>query len=198
MSWYSTHFLTIVTFTPLLGAAAIALLRQERASLIRWVALLFSLLTFLITVCLYVQFEPQRSGMQFEEIRPWMVLPPVNYHLGVDGLSALMILLTGFLTPLSVLVSWNGITQRVKEFFIFLLALETGMMGVFASLDLVLFFVFWEVMLIPMYFLIGIWGHERRVYAAMKFVLFTMVGSALMLTGIIYLYNITGTKNNAK
>jgi NADH-quinone oxidoreductase subunit M len=130
--------------------------------------------------------------MQFEEFRPWM-FPPVNYHLGVDGLSALMILLTGFLTPLSVLVSWNGITQRTKEFFIFLLALETGMMGVFASLDLVLFFVFWEVMLIPMYFLIGIWGHERRVYAAIKFVLFTMVGSALMLTGIIYLYNITGT-----
>ena len=91
-----------------------------------------------------------------------------------------------------MLVSWNSITTRTKEFFIFLLALETGMMGVFASLDLVLFFVFWEVMLIPMYFLIGIWGHERRVYAAIKFVLFTMVGSALMLVGIIYLYNITG------
>jgi NADH-quinone oxidoreductase subunit M len=98
-----------------------------------------------------------------------MVIPPVNYHLGVDGLSLLMILLTGFLTPLSVLVSWKSITLRTKEFFIFLLALETGMIGVFASLDLVLFFLFWEVMLIPMYFLIGIWGHERRVYAAIKF-----------------------------
>ncbi len=92
-----------------------------------------------------------------------------------------------------MLVSWKSITHRPKEFFIFLLALETGMMGVFASLDLVLFFVFWEVMLIPMYFLIGIWGHERRVYAAIKFVLFTMAGSALMLAGIIYLYNVTGT-----
>ena len=193
MHWYTAHLLTIVTFLPLLGAVVIAFLGRERTSSIRWVALLFSLLTFLITVCLYSRFSPQRAGMQFEEMRPWINLPPVNYHLGVDGLSALMILLTGFLTPLSVLVSWKSITQRAKEFFIFLLALETGMMGVFASLDLVLFFVFWEVMLIPMYFLIGIWGHERRVYAAIKFVLFTMVGSALMLAGIIYLYNVTGT-----
>ncbi len=120
-------------------------------------------------------------------------MPAINYHLGVDGLSALLILLAGFLTPLCVLVSWTSITQRVKEFFIFLLALETGMIGVFASLDLVLFFVFWEVMLIPMYFLIGIWGHERRVYAAVKFILYTMVGSALMLVGILYLYSVTGT-----
>jgi NADH-quinone oxidoreductase subunit M len=193
MSWYASHSLTIVTFLPLLGAVVIAFLGRERASAVRWVALLFSLLTFLITVGIYSRFDPGRGGMQFEEVRPWMFIPPVNYHLGVDGLSALMVLLTGFLTPLSVLVSWKGISQRVKEFFIFLLALETGMMGVFASLDLVLFFVFWEVMLIPMYFLIGIWGHERRVYAAIKFVLFTMVGSALMLTGIIYLYNVTGT-----
>ena len=193
MSWYASHSLTIVTFLPLLGAVVIAFLGRERASAVRWVALLFSLLTFLIAVGIYSRFDPGRGGMQFEEVRPWMFIPPVNYHLGVDGLSALMVLLTGFLTPLSVLVSWKGISQRVKEFFIFLLALETGMMGVFVSLDLVLFFVFWEVMLIPMYFLIGIWGHERRVYAAMKFVLFTMVGSALMLTGIIYLYNVTGT-----
>jgi len=193
MFWYSTHILSIITFLPLLGAVVIAILGRERTSSIRWVALLFSLLTFLITVRLYFQFDPHRGGMQFTELRPWMLLPPVNYHLGVDGLSMLMILLTGFLMPLSVLVSWTSITSRTKEFFIFLLALETGMMGVFASLDLVLFFVFWEVMLIPMYFLIGIWGHERRVYAAIKFVLFTMVGSALMLTGIIYLYTITGS-----
>jgi NADH-quinone oxidoreductase subunit M len=194
MSWYAAHILTIVIFLPLVGAVVIAFLGRERASSHRWVALIFSLLTFMITVCLYTQFDPKNiKVMQFEEMIPWMNLPPVNYHLGVDGLSALMILLAGFLTPLSVLVSWNSITSRTKEFFIFLLALETGMMGVFASLDLVLFFVFWEVMLIPMYFLIGIWGHERRVYAAIKFVLFTMVGSALMLTGIIYLYNVTGT-----
>jgi NADH-quinone oxidoreductase subunit M len=193
MSWYSAHILTIITFLPLVGAAVIAFLGRDRLSSIRWVALIFSLLTFLITLCLYAQFDPHRSGMQFTELRPWLVLPPVNYHLGVDGLGALMVLLTGFLTPLSVLVSWTDITRRPKEFFLFLLALETGMMGVFVSLDLLLFFFFWEVMLIPMYFLIGIWGHERRVYAAIKFVLYTMVGSALMLTGIIYLYNVTGS-----
>jgi NADH-quinone oxidoreductase subunit M len=193
MSWYTAHILSIITFLPLVGAVVIALLGRERASSARWVALIFSILTFMITVCLYTRFDAHAGGMQFTELSPWMVLPPVNYHLGVDGLSALMILLAGFLTPLSVLVSWNSITTRRGEFFIFLLALETGMMGVFASLDLILFFLFWEVMLIPMYFLIGIWGHERRVYAAIKFVLFTMVGSALMLVGIIYLYNITGT-----
>ena len=176
-----------------MGAVVIALLGRDRASSARWVALGFSLLTFMITLCLYAQFDPHSGGMQFTEMRPWMIVPPVNYHLGVDGLSALMILLSGFLTPLSVLVSWNSITDTPREFFIFLLALETGMMGVFASLDLILFFVFWEVMLIPMYFLIGIWGHERRIYASIKFVLFTMVGSALMLVGIIYLYTITGT-----
>ena len=152
-----------------------------------------SLLTFIVTVVLYAGLRADTPGMQFTEIHPWITVPAINYHLGVDGLSALLILLTGFLTPLCVLVSWSSITQRVKEFFIFLLALETGMIGVFASLDLVLFFVFWEVMLIPMYFLIGIWGHERRVYAAVKFILYTMAGSALMLVGIIYLYSVTGT-----
>lgn len=191
MSWYSSHLLTIITFLPLAGAVAIAFLGRERADSIRWVALLTAVLTFLLTLCLYAQFQPDKGGMQFAEIVPWMVLPPINYHLGVDGLSALMILLTGFLTPLSILVSWKSISQRPKEFFIFLLALETGMMGVFAALDLILFFFFWEVMLIPMYFLIGIWGHERRVYAAIKFILYTMAGSALMLTGILYLYSIT-------
>ncbi len=193
MSWFTEHSLTIVTFFPLLGAVVIAFLRRDRTSSVRWVALLCSLLTFLMTVWLYFGFDSHRAGMQFEEFRIWMVLPPVNYHLGVDGLSMLLILLTGLLTPLSVLVSWSSITHRTKEFFLFLLALETGMIGVFAALDLVLFFVFWEVMLIPMYFLIGIWGHERRVYAAVKFILYTMTGSALMLAGILYLYNLTGT-----
>ncbi|MBZ5671724.1 MAG: NADH-quinone oxidoreductase subunit M [Acidobacteriia bacterium] len=193
MSWFTEHSLTIVTFFPLLGAVVIAFLGRDRTSSVRWVALLCTLLTFLMTVWLYFEFDSHRAGMQFEEFRIWMVLPPVNYHLGVDGLSLLLILLTGFLTPLSVLVSWSSITHRTKEFFLFLLALETGMIGVFASLDLVLFFVFWEVMLIPMYFLIGIWGHERRVYAAVKFILYTMTGSALMLAGILYLYNLTGT-----
>jgi NADH-quinone oxidoreductase subunit M len=193
MFWYNAHLLTIITFLPLAGAIVISFVGRERASAIRWLALLFSVLTFLFTLCLYAQFSSHVETMQFEQLVPWMASPPANYHVGVDGLSALMVLLTGFLTPLSVLVSWKGINRRVKEFFIFLLALETGVLGVFVSLDLLLFFVFWEVMLIPMYFLIGIWGYERRVYAAIKFVLFTMVGSALMLVGIIYLYNLTGT-----
>jgi NADH-quinone oxidoreductase subunit M len=193
MSWYTAHTLTIVTFLPLLGAVVIAFLGRDRLSAIRTVALVFSVLVFLVAVGMYAGFSPQQAGMQFVEMHIWMILPPVNYHLGVDGLSAFMVLLTAFLTPMAVLVSWKSITHRSKEFFLVLLALETGMTGVFVALDLVLFFVFWEVMLIPMYFLIGIWGHERRIYAAIKFILFTMVGSALMLAGIIYLYTITGT-----
>ncbi len=194
MSRYTSHILSIAIFLPLVGSAVIALLGRERASSARWVALLFSIVTFLVTLCLYAQYDPTAASMQFTEMHTWMVVPPVNYHLGVDGLSALMILLSGFLTPLAVLVSWNSITTRRGEFsHLPAGALETGMMGVFASLDLVLFFVFWEIMLIPMYFLIGIWGHERRIYASIKFVLFTMVGSALMLVGIIYLYTVTNT-----
>jgi NADH-quinone oxidoreductase subunit M len=193
MSWISAHSLTIVTFLPLLGALIIAFLGRERTPAIRWVALLTSLLIFLFAAWLYAALDPHRMGMQFEELHVWMPLPPVNYHLGVDGLSMLLILLTGLLTLISVLASWSSITHRVQEFFIFLLALETGTIGVFASLDLLLFFVFWEVMLIPMYFLIGVWGHERRIYAAIKFILYTMAGSALMLAGILYLYNVTGS-----
>jgi NADH-quinone oxidoreductase subunit M len=187
------HSLSVVIFLPLAGALVIALLNRERAGLSRWVALVSSLLVFLVTLRLYFGFSPQQPGMQYEEYSPWILAPPINYHLGVDGLSLLLILLTSFLTPLSVLVSWTSITHRTKEFFFFLLALETGMLGVFAALDLVLFFLFWEVMLIPMYFLIGVWGHERRIYAAVKFILFTMLGSALMLVGIVYIYTLTGT-----
>ena len=193
MSWFAAQSLTIVTFLPLVGAVVIAFIGRQRTSSFRWIALLFSLLTFILTAGLYWGFDAHRIGMQYEEFHSWMAVPPVNYHLGVDGLSMLLILLAGILTPLSVLASWSSISHRPKEFFLFLLALETGMIGVFAALDLVLFFLFWEVMLIPMYFLIGIWGHERRVYAAIKFVLFTMAGSALMLAGILYLYNLTGT-----
>jgi NADH-quinone oxidoreductase subunit M len=193
MPFLADHLLTIAIFLPLAGAIIIAFFSPARSQQIRWVALATSLLTFLVTAILYASLRADKPGMQFVEIRPWIASPPIYYHLGVDGLSALLILLTGFLTPLCVLVSLTSITQRVKEFFLFLLALETGMIGVFASLDLVLFFFFWEVMLIPMYFLIGIWGHERRVYAAVKFILYTMVGSALMLVGILGLYSRTGT-----
>ena len=125
---------------------------------------------------------------QFEEFHNWIPSPPIHYHLGVDGISLFLVLLTTFLTPIAILASWKSIDQRVQGFFISLLVLETGVIGVFVSLDLFLFFLFWEVMLIPMYFLIGIWGHERRIYAALKFILYTMFGSILMLVAIVWLY----------
>ena len=131
------------------------------------------------------------AGYQWEEFHAWIPQPPIHYHLGVDGLSLFLVLLTTLLTPISILASWKSIDQRVKGFFICLLVLETGVIGVFVSLDLFLFFLFWEVMLIPMYFLIGIWGHERRIYAALKFVLYTMFGSILMLVAMLWLYRIT-------
>ncbi len=187
------HFLTVLTFLPLVGALVVRFIGRDSALRIRWVALIFSLLTLVLAILAFVQFDPNTSGFQFSESYPWIASPPINYTMGMDGLSLLLVLLTAFLTPLSVLASWKGITIRVKEFHLFLLALETGMIGVFVSLDLFLFFVFWEVMLIPMYFLIGVWGHERRIYAAVKFILYTMVGSALMLVGILYLYSVTGS-----
>ncbi|MBZ5544239.1 MAG: hypothetical protein LAO07_11265 [Acidobacteriia bacterium] len=187
------HSLTVLTFLPLAGAALIAFLRRESAGQIRAAALAFSVATFALALKLFLAFSPNQPGMQFVEHYSWITSPPISYHLGIDGLSVLLILLAAFLTPLSILASWKSITSHVKEFFLFLLALETGMIGVFVSLDLFLFFIFWEAMLILMYLLIGIWGHERRVYAAVKFILYTMAGSALMLVGIIYLYTLTGT-----
>ena len=123
----------------------------------------------------------------------WINYPPIRYHVGLDGLSLWLVLLTTLLTPISVLVSWKSIDHRVKEFFAFLILLEFGLIGVFVSLDLFLFYMFWEISLVPMYFLIGIWGHDRRIYAAVKFFLYTMAGSMLMLAAIIYLYNKSGT-----
>src|SRR6202043_4047989 len=117
----------------------------------------------------------------------------IHYHLGVDGISLFLVILTTFLTPISIIASWSSISHRVKEFFVMMLMLEVGVIGVFLSLDLFLFFLFWEIMLIPMALLIGIWGHDRRIYAAVKFVLYTMAGSILMLVGILWLYNNTGT-----
>jgi NADH-quinone oxidoreductase subunit M len=193
MAWWLNHPLSVLTFLPLAGAVVIAFFPRAAAARIRWVALLVSLLDFALALTVFLDFSPNQPGMQFVEHRPWIAAPPISYHLGIDGLSMLLILLTAFLTPLCVLASWTSITNRVKEFFLFLLTLETGMIGVFVSLDLFLFFIFWEAMLIPMYFLIGVWGHERRVYAAIKFILYTMLGSALMLVGILYLYSVTGT-----
>jgi NADH-quinone oxidoreductase subunit M len=141
----------------------------------------------LVSFLIYARFENIASGMQFEVNIPWINTFGINYHMGIDGISLLLIVLTTLLTVLSILASWKSITTGVKGFFISMLLLETGMIGVFCALDLFLFYIFWEVMLIPMYFLIGMWGGPRKLYAAIKFVLFTMFGSLLMLVGIIYI-----------
>ena len=147
--------------------------------------------TFAASLRLLRDFQPI-PGMQFEVTRRWLSEYGTSYHVGVDGISLWLVLLTTFLTPIALIGSWAGIQQRVKAFNIFMLLLEAGMIGVFIALDLFLFFIFWEAMLIPMYFLIGIWGHERRIYAAVKFFLYTMAGSALMLVAFFALYKASG------
>ena len=188
-----SSLLTTLTFLPAVGATALFLLQRDDAVWARRLALTISLAEFALSLLLPFGFQSGTSDYQFVEFRAWMQSPAINYHLGVDGISLFLVLLTTFLTPLAVLASWKGITERVRGFFVMLLVLETGMIGVFLALDLFLFFLFWEVMLVPMYFLIGIWGHERRVYAAVKFVLYTMAGSILMLVAILWLYRLTGT-----
>jgi len=188
-----SYLLTVVTFLPVLGSAGLLALRSDDHTWIRRLALVTSLATFVLSLLMLRGFDMNMPGYQLVENRPWIEWPPIKYHLGVDGLSLFLVILTTFLTPISILASWQSIRTRVKGFFLMMLVLETGMVGVFLSLDLFLFFVFWEVMLVPMYFLIGIWGHERRIYAAIKFVLFTMAGSVLMLVAILWLFRISGT-----
>jgi NADH-quinone oxidoreductase subunit M len=187
------HLLTVLTFFPALGALALMILRADDHSWIRRMALVVATFEFLLSLLLIPGVPLGSAGYKLELNIPWITNPPIHYHLGVDGLSIFLIILTTFLTPISILASWKSIEHRVKEFFTMLLMLEVGVIGVFFSLDLFLFFLFWEIMLIPMAFLIGIWGHERRIYAAVKFVLYTMAGSILMLVGILWLYNATGS-----
>jgi NADH-quinone oxidoreductase subunit M len=180
--------LTLVTFLP--SAAGLALLFVPRRSVgvLRLVSLVVTVLTFACSLPLYFGFDADAIGYQFEENRRWMPTLGVAYHVGIDGISLLLVLLTTFLMPLALVSAWGSIEDRFKEFTATMLLLETGMLGVFVSLDLFLFYVFWEAMLIPMYFIIGIWGGPNRVYAAVKFILYTMVGSALMLVAILGLY----------
>ena len=186
------NILSLVTYLP--AAAAVALLlfprRSERA--IKTFAFLVSVVTFVLSLHLYFHFDATNGHMQFEESVSWIEGGMIRHHLGIDGISLFLILLTTFLTPLAILSSWHAVSERVKPYMICMLLLETGMLGVFCALDLVLFYVFWEVMLIPMYFLIGVWGGERRIYAAVKFILYTMVGSLLMLVAILYLFHLNG------
>ena len=181
--------LSAIVFLPALGALLILLtVPRSGDETLRWSGLVVSVATFVLSVPVWIRFEGTDPDMQFEEALSWMPSLGVGYHVGVDGISVLLVLLTTFLMPLALASAWHAIEERTKEFVVAMLLLETGMLGVFVSLDLFLFFVFWEAMLIPMYFVIGVWGGANRVYAAVKFVLYTMVGSALMLVAILALY----------
>ncbi len=182
---FETHLLSYIIFTPLVGAVLLLLVRNE--TIVKSLSILFAAITFILTVVLYLTFDAAKPGFQFVEYVPWIYSLNVAYHLGIDGISLLLIVLTSFLTLIALVASWSSISKRVKSFNFFVLLLEVGMLGVFCSLDLFLFYIFWEAMLVPMYFIIGIWGHERRVYAAVKFFIYTMVGSLLMLVAIIWL-----------
>ena len=183
----SPYILTLVTFAPLAGALLLVLLpRRDRD--IRIFALVISLLTFVLSLHLAVHFHRGQGGFQFSVNNQWISAPKIHYHMGIDGISLWLVILTTFLTPLCVLISWKSVHDRVKEFFIILLILETALIGVFTSLDLFLFYFFWEATLIPMALLIGIFGHERKVYAAVKFFMYTMIASVFMLAAILWLY----------
>ncbi|HNO32189.1 MAG TPA: NADH-quinone oxidoreductase subunit M, partial [Anaerolineales bacterium] len=181
--------LSILTFLPLVGVVVILFLNAEQKAAIRWTALITSLVTFGASLWVYSLFTASNPDLQLEAKYPWIQVAGWNiyYYLAVDGLSILLVLLTGFLTPISILSTWKAVDERVKDFMIFFLLLEVGMMGVFLAQDLFLFYIFWEFTLVPMYFLIGIWGGPRRVYAAVKFFLYTMAGSILMLLAILFL-----------
>jgi NADH-quinone oxidoreductase subunit M len=191
MTFITQNILTIITFTPTAGAILLLFYNREHVRSIRMFALIVTLVTFVFSLHLVGHFDSTNPDFQFALKIPWMPSFGIDYSMGIDGISLFLILLTTLLTPLAILASWS-VHERLKEYFVFMLLLETGMIGVFASLDFFLFYVFWEVMLIPMYFLIGVWGGERRIYAAMKFVLYTMIGSVLMLVAIIALYFIHG------
>src|ERR1017187_9467894 len=186
------HILSIILFTPLAGAFVLMLIPGERKNLIRWVANIFAFLGFAVSLPLVSWFWQVKDlpGFKFVEGAPnsWIPTIGAGYYLGIDGISFLLIMLTTFLGAISILASWTGIQDRVKEYYAWFLLLQTGMLGVFMSLDFFLFFVFWEAMLVPMYLLIGIWGGPRRLYAAIKFFLYTLVGSVMMLLSVLFLY----------
>jgi len=184
----NNHLLSIILFEPLVGALLILLVSKRNEDAVRWIANITALAGFVISIPLWFWFKPQGPDFQFIERAAWIPTIGAEYFLGVDGLSVLLILLTTMMGFIAVLSSWTAITERVKEYYIFMLVLQTGMLGAFMALDFLLFFLFWEVMLVPMYFLIGIWGSANRLYSAIKFFLYTLVGSVVMLLGILALY----------
>src|ERR671919_3088024 len=186
------NVLTYMTFVPLAGAIVVLLLPGKSHNLIRWVAAASTVPPLLMAIWLYAHFDAAQSGMQFVEKYSWIPAYNISYYMGIDGLSISMVILTALLSFLCIFASW-GIEKAVKGYFALFLLLVTGMMGVFVALDFFLFYIFWEVMLLPMYFLIGIWGGPRREYAAIKFFLYTLAGSVLMLVAIVALRLDSGT-----
>ncbi|HEX9326567.1 MAG TPA: proton-conducting transporter membrane subunit, partial [Reyranella sp.] len=188
----SWPILSLVTFLPLVGALFCLIVNGPKEAVernCRSVALVTSVVTFLISLLLWARFDATKAGFQFEEKMDWVPALGIGYHMGIDGISLFFVLLSTLLTPICILSSWHAIKVRVKEYMVAFLALETLMVGTFCALDLVLFYLFFEGGLIPMFLIIGIWGGPNRVYAAVKFFLYTLLGSLLMLAAFIYLYN---------
>ena len=181
------HIISIVLFTPLVGALILFLIPDANSNAVRWWANIASFLGFVVSLPLVFQFD-RTKDFQFVEKASWIPSIGASYHLGIDGLGLLLVMLTTLLGFLSILASWTAIQDRLKEYYAFFLILQTGMLGVFMALDFLLFFVFWETVLVPMYFIIGIWGGPRRGYASIKFMIYTLIGSVLMLLGILMLY----------
>jgi NADH-quinone oxidoreductase subunit M len=189
----SEHLLSILIGLPIVGGAATLAFGETRASAARWFALVVAMLTFLCSIPLYTGFNPGLFDMQFVERAHWIPTWNAQYYVGIDGISLPLILLTTFTSVLVVIAGWKSVDKRVSQYFAAFLILEGSMIGVFAALDAVLFYVFWEVMLIPMFLIIGVWGGPRRVYASIKFFLYTFLGSLLMLVALIYLYLKSGS-----
>src|SRR5882762_4719686 len=191
--------LTSLIALPVVGAVLLLFVRDEEKNepLIRNIALIVSVLVFAETLLLWTRFNPLSADFQFVERHAWIPAFGIDYFVGVDGISLLLLVLTGFLTPIALLSSWESVHKRLRMFCVFILLLESAMIGVFVSLDLFLFYVFWDAMLVPMYFLIGIWGYDRRIYAAVKFILYTMAGSVLMLLAILGLAYLHAEANGA-
>ncbi len=192
---FLTNPLNLVIFFPLVGVLVLVFMPAGRKNLLRWTALLASLVTFGLSIWMLTQFDKSNPDLQLALNLPWIQVAgwDIRYAVGVDGLSILLVLLTTFLSPISILSTWTAVEERVKDFMLFFLLLEVGMLGVFLAQDLFLFYIFWEFTLVPMYFLIGIWGGPRRIYAAIKFFLYTMAGSILMLLAILWLGIYQGT-----
>ena len=187
--------LSLTIFLPMLGAIVILLIKDDENSVnnIKKVALWTSVGVFLLSLFIWLQFDNSNSGYQFQEKFRWFNDFNFYYHIGIDGISLFMIILSTFLTPLCILASWESIKKRVKEYMIAFLILETVMIGMFSSVDILLFYIFFEAVLIPMYLIIGIWGGDRRIYASFKFFLYTLLGSVLMLIAIIAIYRLTNS-----